>query len=54
MTWREWWEAFKEGVADLYPNSKPVPPAKPRFIPPRASQPDGKPQPEWPEKKDRQ
>jgi hypothetical protein len=27
---------------------------KPRFVPPHASQPDGKPQPSWPEKKDRE
>jgi hypothetical protein len=52
-----WWIDLKDVMSDLFPpkrkESEPLVPRKP-FVPPHASQPDDKPQGEWPSKDERQ
>jgi len=48
MSLKDWWRDIK----GLFIEPKKRGPKKP-FIPPHASQPDGKPQPEWPPKEER-
>jgi hypothetical protein len=48
-----WWLDLKDVMRDLFPPKAEPPEPEKRFIPPHASQPDGKPQPEWPPREQR-
>jgi len=50
MSFKDWWLEIKElFVVPPEPKEPPKP-----FYPPHASRPEGKPQPKWPSKEDRQ
>jgi hypothetical protein len=51
MSLRDWLDALRDLVAKPK-KSEPLVPRKP-FVPPHASQPGDKPQPEWPSKDER-